>query len=464
MAKNTSRTLIVVLLVLAIGATAAWWILHRPAPQPNVVVFMLDTLRKDGLGCYGRPAGPTPAIDALAADGVRFDQAMAASGWTVPSVASLLTGTWPTLHGAMGKGTDITPIRPELSTAADVFGRAGYDTVGFGNAAFVSPMIGVDRGFDLFDHRYSYNWDTRRADETIDAVLAQLRQRKSRSSFYFIHLFDAHLDYNPPEEYATRHVGTRRNPPLPVDQQDVLDMGTGADGYGPPSLEDRQYLRGLYDAEIDFMDDQIGRFIEALKSLGLYDDTTIVIVSDHGEEFWEHGGFQHGHSLYDELVHIPLVIKLPAAMDLAGRSVAAQVRLIDVMPTMFDVAGIDAPDSFAGRSLLPWAKGSASDDLPAYFESTLYGPPLIARRGPRYKFIQELTRTGVGASVMFDWRQDPGETRDLSIEAREARDDEQSKLLKFHSNNLERARNMSTNEPLSLHPDRIKQLRSLGYL
>ena len=464
MPKNNPRLVVVALVIVAVGAATVGWLLRHPTPQPNVVVFMLDTLRKDGLGCYGRPAGPTPTIDALAADGVRFDQAMAASGWTVPSVASLLTGTWPTLHGAMGRGTEITPIRAELSTAADVFKKAGYDTVGFGNAAFVSPMIGIDRGFDLFDHRYSYNWDTRRAGETIDAALAQLRQRKARSSFYFIHLFDAHLDYNPPEEYATRHVGARRVPALPVDQQAVIDMGTGEDGFGPPTLEDQRYLRGLYDAEIDFMDDQIGRFIDEMKSLGLYETSTIVIVSDHGEEFWEHGGFQHGHSLYDELVHIPLVIKFPETMELAGRSVAAQVRLIDVIPTTLRVAGVDAPDSFLGRSLLPWARGDAGDDLPAYFESTLYGPPLIARRGPRYKFIQELTQAGIGASVLFDWKQDPGETKDLSIEVPEARDEEQSKLLRFHSGNLDRARSMSENEAMSLHPDRIKQLKSLGYL
>jgi len=466
MPKNTSRPLAIGLLIVAVGATAAWWFLGRAsAPQPdNVVVFVLDTLRKDGLGCYGRAAGPTPTIDALAADGVRFDQAIAPSGWTVPSVASLMTGTWPTIHGAMGKGTRITPIRPELSLATQLFKQAGYDTVGFGNAAFVSPMIGIDRGFDLFDHRYSYNWDTRRAGETIDAALAQLRERTSRSSFYFIHLFDAHLDYNPPDEYATRHVGARRDPPLPVDQTAVLAMGTGEDGNGPPTIEDREYLRGLYDAEIDFIDDQVGRFIDELKALGLYDRTTIVITSDHGEEFWEHGGFQHGHSLYDELVHIPLLIKFPAALGLTGRNVESQVRLIDVMPTLFEVADVEPQDSFLGESLLPYSRGEVEKDLPAFCESTLYGPSLIAMRDTRYKFIQELTPAGIGASVLFDWRADPGETRDLSGEAPDARDRQQSRLMEFHSGIVERAKSLPENEPMNLHPDRIKQLKSLGYI
>ncbi len=450
--------------VIVAGVFGLWTRYRTVTAPPTVVVFLLDTVRRDALGCYGHPANPTPNIDAVAADGVKFDQAVSTSGWTLPAVASLMTGTWPTIHGALGRGVWLTPVRPELPMAAEVLKEAGFETVGFANAAFVSPMLGIDRGFDLFDHRFTYNWDTRRADETVDAAIEQLRRRRSRPCFYFIHLFDAHLDYDAPAPYMERFCGGRSQPPTPLTLEDILDLQTGPEGRDPPSIEDIRYVRGAYDAEVAFADANVGRFINELKALGLYERSTIVITSDHGEEFWEHGGFEHGHTLYDELVLVPLVIKPPAGIDPAQRIVGPQVRLLDVMPTVFEILSVETPATFEGVSLMPFVRGESGRDLDALCESTLYGPSFIALRGPRYKYVHRLDAGGNGSGALFDWRNDPGETTDLAAEMPEVAADLRAQLVRMHNGNAARAERMSKLKPVDLSPARIRQLRSLGYI
>ncbi|MFH1755971.1 MAG: sulfatase-like hydrolase/transferase, partial [Candidatus Latescibacterota bacterium] len=204
--KNHARRrmwfVVLAALFIVAAALTAWVTLRTPAEaKQNVMLIIIDTVRRDALGCYGNPLNPSPNIDAVAADGVRFEQAISASGWTLPSVASLLTGTWPTIHGGSGKISKLTAIRDEVPTAAEVMKSAGFQTFAFANAAFVSPMLHLDRGFEVFDHKYTYNDNYRRADETIDAVIPLLDQNRSKANFIMIHLFDPHLDYGAPVPY-----------------------------------------------------------------------------------------------------------------------------------------------------------------------------------------------------------------------------------------------------------------------
>ena len=456
--------------VLAIGivvmAAVVWgWTRQgQPETKPNVFVIVLDTVRQDALGCYGRQAGPTPQLDSLASDGVRFDQAISSSGWTLPAIGSLMTGTWPTIHGAMGDhGTTLTPMRSETPTAAELFKEAGFGTVGFANAAFVSPMLGMNRGFERFDHRYSYNWDVRRADETIDAVISELHKRRDRSSFYFIHLFDAHLDYDPPGPLATRYTGGRNSPAPPLSMPKIKALGRGADAKEPPSDTDAAYVRSIYEGEIDFIDQHVGRLIHEIKVLGMYEQATIVVTSDHGEEFWDHDGFEHGHTLYDELILVPLIIKLPDSVKGTNPVVTPQVRVLDVMPTIFEIHSIDKPESFVGRSLLPLARGESSEDLIAFSESTLYGPPKISVRGPQYKYI-EMLQKGAARGELYHWGNDPGETTDLSSQHPEIARRLRDQLHAHQQKNLFLSKSMSKLRPVDLDPKHIQQLRSLGYI
>ena len=431
-------------------------------PQRVVVVFLLDTVRQDGLGCYGNPLGTTPSIDALAAEGVRFDQAIAPSGWTLPSVGSLLTATWPTIHGGMGKGVQLTPIRPEVATAAEALKDAGFATGAVANAAFVSPMLNLDRGFDMFDHQYTYNWDTRRADASADIAIEWMRDNASKSMFMLLHLFDPHLDYDPPGDYRFRYTEGRTEPAPPLTMTNCLDMRPSKEE--PPSQEDIAYMKALHHGELAFVDAQIGRVVDALKELGLYDEAMIVVTADHGEEFWEHGGFEHGHTLYDELVKVPLVMKFPASQPAANAVVGTQVRMIDIMPTVFEVAGVDEPNTFAGKSLRPAIEGLETAGRPTLCESTLYGITKVAWRADRYKYIHDLDPAGDGKHELYDWQADPGETNNL-IDAQPALASQMRQQLFGAYNEMKLVtRTMSKQEVVNMSPDEIDKLRSLGYI
>jgi len=464
--KPRRLTLVIVALAtVVVAVVAGWWFLNRPsAPSSNIIIILIDTVRRDAISCYGGRPGVTPRIDAVAADGVRFEQAVSTSGWTVPAIGSLLTGAWPTIHGSVGKGLHITPMREELPVATELFKQKGFGTVAFATSAFVSPLLGVDRGFDLFDHEYSVNWEARRADTTITLAIAELRKRKDRPTFYFIHLFDPHLDYDPPREYGSLYTEAEREPAPPLSLGAVLALRTGADGTAPPDPADQSYVRGLYDGEVAFMDSQIGRFVDELKSLDLYERSTIVIVADHGEEFWDHGGFEHGHTLYDELVAIPLIMKFPGEIVPGAPTVKSQVRLLDVGPTLFELADIDPPESFVGQSLMPHVRGETDDDLDAYCESTLYGPPRFAIRGSRYKYVAVPAKHGLVSGELYDWRNDPGETTDLTAEVPDVASRLRADLTEWYQKNAAQAQEMSRVTPIDMHPDRIKLLKSLGYV
>ena len=219
---------------------------ERPSGEGRLSVLMIvDTLRQDALGCYGRDGADTPTLDALAAEGVRFDQAISSSGWTLPSVASMLTGTWPSLHKALGKVSRLTPITDRLPVLAEVYRDAGWTTLGFANAAFLSPLLGLDRGFETFDHEHAYNWDIRRADATVDAALMALDARPGEDVFLLVHIFDAHLDYDPPDGYLEPFVGDRRTPEPPVSMKECLELRRD-EGETPPTTVDLDYLRGVY--------------------------------------------------------------------------------------------------------------------------------------------------------------------------------------------------------------------------
>ncbi len=455
---------LVVLLVatlIAAACYAAWQ--FTDTAKYNVVLVVVDTMRSDALGCYGNPNNPTPRMDALAAEGVRFDTAISTSGWTLPAIGSLVTGAWPTVHGGLGKIVNLTPLRKELPSIAAVLGGYGFNTLGFANAAFVSPMLGFDRGFDVFDHRHAFNQQVRRADETIDAALGAIYGRVTESNFAFIHLFDPHLDYDPPAGWMDKHATFRADPPLPLSLQDCTALCPSG-GQAPPDPQDIAFVKDAYEGEINFVDTQIGRLVDELKRMGIYDRTLLIVTADHGEEFWEHGGFEHGHSLYDELIRVPLIIKPPADIPPVERVVKTQVRLVDVAPTVFDMLGIEQPESFVGESLVPLMNGQKETDRIAFSESTLYGADKLAWRGERYKYLFDMNAKAAVREELYDWRNDPGETRNLLAELPDVAARFRAELTAFRDDLTDQARAMSRPVVKDMSPARIRALKSLGYI
>jgi arylsulfatase A-like enzyme len=351
-----------------------------------------------------------------------------------------------------------------VTTAPEVLQANGYRTIGIANAAFISPMVGIDRGFDHFDHRYSYNDDARHAQLVIDLAIRELHALRGEPAFFFIHLFDPHLNYAPPRGYDTKYTEGRTSPPPPITMEMCHAMQTGEGLRQPPTAEDIAYIRGVYQGEVNFMDAQLGRFVEELKSLGLYEQATLVITADHGEEFWDHQGFEHGHTLYDELVRVPLIMKLPQGVRLTRRTVSEQVRVLDVMPTVFEILEIEKPETFIGESLIPLTRGEADEMRPAFSESTLYGSQKAAWRTDRFKYIHDAAAGPDAIGELYDWREDPSESRNLAEEQPELAKKMRSELFEFYSGLRQRSVSMSATELVNLSPVRIQELRSLGYV
>ncbi len=438
---------------------------ERAQPSvPRVVLVVVDTLRRDSLGCYGHEGDPTPAIDALARDGTRFERAISSSGWTLPAMASLLTSTWPTVHRALGQRTRLTPISEDVPSGVEALQRAGLRTLAVANAAFVSPYLGLARGFDVFDHRHAFNREIRRADASLRRALELIDQEPASPFFLMVHLFDPHLDYDPPSELARAFAGAPREPAPPLSGRACRALAREG---RPPDPRDVAYVRGLYDAEVASVDRALARFWSELAARGLYDDAFVVLTSDHGEEFWEHGGFEHGHTLHDELVRVPLIVKLPKGLPHVP-VVSAQVRVLDLLPTLFDLYGFEPPASFVGESLLPLLDGRDDGDRLAFSESTLYGSQKRALRDGRFTYVIDALRSAEVPEALYDWRADPDETRNLIDERPAEADAMRARYVRF-AEQLERdAADTRPGRMIHMAPGQLDRVRaaleSLGYV
>lgn len=432
---------------------------------PVVVLVLVDTLRRDSLSCYGG-AYPTPNLDALAARGVRFEQAISSSGWTLPAAASILTGVSPSVHQARGKKTRLTPISPDVETVAERLRAGGVRTLAFTNAAFVNPLLGLTRGFEHESHRHAYNQDIRRAGETFAAALGELAHDDGRPTFALIHLFDAHLDYDPPGEFAARYTEGLSDTRRPLSFPDCSRVPPGEQEPGVTPEQVRR-VRAAYEAEVAYVDHELGRFLAALEERGDLARTTVIVTADHGEEFWEHGAFEHGHSLYDELVRVPLLFTPPLGGGEEGRVCAVPVRTLDLAPTLCELLGLAPSPDHEGSSLLSVLRGTDSTPRTALSEGTLYGSDKFALRTERYKLVLDRHPQAQRPLELYDWTIDPLELDDLALR--------EPALARSLANELEArlaalatlARDLRPGEPQDLSPAKRAeyeaQLDSLGY-
>ncbi len=292
-----------------------------PDSRPNLVLITIDTLRADYLSSYGSRRVKTPTLDGLAAEGVLFENAYCQVPLTPPSHASILTGTYPATHGLR----DFTsgPLGPDLPTLATVLEAQGYRTAAFVSAFVLDRSWGLGRGFQLYFDEFDASAggggqqaDVQRpANETLDRALPWLESAEA-PFFLWLHLFDPHHDYEPPEPFRSLY----RDDP--------------------------------YAGEVAWVDSQLARLVGVLRSRGVYEDTLVVATSDHGEGLGQHGEREHGFFLYEEVIRIPLIFKLPSSLGAAGSRVGEVVQSIDILPTVLQVLGLQAPPSVEGRGLL----------------------------------------------------------------------------------------------------------------
>src|SRR6202158_344139 len=419
--------------------------LAAPAAPPNVILITLDTVRADRMGFLGSKLGLTPNLDALARESVVFTHAYSQVPLTAPSHATILTGTYPQFHQV----NDFqVPLAPELPYAPAILRAHGYRTAAFVGAMVLDPHAGFargfDRGFDTFDAGFHqarpgedrYHSTERRGGEVVAHALAWLNQHPRSPFFMWLHLYDAHDPYDPPEPYKSK------------------------------------YAAAPYDSEIAYADSALGKFLSDLRTRGIYDGALIAVMADHGEALGEHGEDTHGFFLYDETIHVPLLIKLPGAAS-TGKKIENQVGLVDVLPTILQAVKIPVPPEVQGESLLGMLMPKpvpaertgtsstldASADRPAYAETDYpqraYGwSPLRALRTGKYLYIK------APRQELYDQSADPKAEHDLSSASTAVAGTLAAQLDAF------RQKTSSSREvPASIvDPEAQQKLAALGYV
>ena len=412
------RPIIHVIALLAGGLLFA-----GPAPaaaKPNVVLITIDTARADRMGFLGSTRGLTPNLDALSKESVVFVRAYSQVPLTNPSHATILTGTYPQFHHINDFAIPLTADLPDLP---ETLHKAGYATAAFVGASILNPKStapGFDRGFDTYD---ADTGERRVGSAVIERATVWIKAHKSQPFFVWIHLYDAHSPYEPPEPYASK------------------------------------YASEPYDGGIAYDDTVIGDLLKQLKSLALFDQTLLAIMSDHGESLGQHGERQHGYFLYDETIHVPLLFKLPAARR-GGTRVNMRAGLVDVAPTILQILGLTIPLAMQGQPLL----SAMESDVPAA-ERTIYSgtdypylafgwSPLHSLRANQFLFIDAPHKE------LYDETADAYAEHNLSAGAPAVTDTLTASLQSFRK----KTSNASAVPKAILDAQEVKKLNALGYV
>ncbi len=449
----TGRTGLLILFALALGSCSETG--QSPKQPRNLILISIDTLCADHLGSYGYERPTSPTIDAIAAEGLLFEDVSTPSPWTLPSHASMLTGLYPNRHGVKSH-TQRLPGR--VKTIAEMFKAHGYDTAGFVNSHNLSTRYGLDRGFGYFDY---IKEDAGQTEPSLVGTRAMqwLKRGKEKPFFLFLHYYDVHSDYTSRPQYEDKFT----HPYSGKADGTTSQLVSVRQGEGALDQTDAEHLIDLYDAGIRQMDDGIKQLVQFLKDNQIYDNSLLVITSDHGEEFLEHGGVLHGRTHYQEVMKIPWIMHGPSIP--AGHRVRQMASLVDLMPTLLGLMGIAAPDGLDGMDLRPaWQQPGVPLDRQFIFaeadhNNTVDGKMIIdikrAVRHPQFKLLYDRSTKDV---QMFDLTQDPNETNNILALEQPMAEIMRTRLANF-MNIQETGPSLS---PLS--EEEIQKLKNLGYL
>ena len=394
----------------------------RAAVAQNVVVVTIDTLRADRVGIYGASNVETPNMDRLAREGAWAPQADAQVPLTRPSHISLFSGLYPPEHGVRDNVS--LPLRNNVTLLAPLFQRQGFATAAFIASSVLDRQSGLARGFDVYSDRFAGNADQRTGDVVAAEAIAWLKNPPKPNFFAWVHLYDPHAPYSPPEPYATRYAGR------------------------------------LYDGEVAWCDELVGRLIDALRGAGTLDNTLVIVTSDHGEALGDHGEEVHGYFVYEATLRIPLVLRGPGIKP--GTRLGSVARLIDLFPTILDLTGLDSrthPSS--GRSLAAGLRGDPMPEEPSFAESLVpllhYGwSDLRAVRDGRWKYIL------APRPELYDLDKDPRELHNTADEqqtrARAMRTGLEAQLRE------EKTASQHDSRASGISPDLLERLGALGYV
>ena len=426
--------------------------------QPNILLIAVETLRADHVHTYGYSRDTTPQMDHFAENAFRFTNLVSTSSWTMPSHMSMLTGLYPGVH----QTTDISlKLDDNIPTLAGVLKNNGYYTAGFVSNHLLESHFGFGKGFDCYDD-FTMNLAARGETEELvrtspplnEAVLTWLRTNYNKRFFLFVHYFDPHYAYNPPPPYDTLFdPGYKGN----VDGCHIETLKPNI------SRKNLNHVISLYDGEIRYTDEYIGALLKELETLGINEKTLIVLIGDHGEEFFEHGGTRHGETLYNEAIRVPLIIKLPGSHKPAVINTLASD--VDLMPTICDYLKVSPPPGLQGKSLLPAMNGTAGEERSYVFSelTVAYTHVTKAIVSRDYKFICHLD---TGTRELYDLAHDPGEKRNLVKTEQQKAAELERELMNFVVSCTRQVSALgSTGNNTVVHDEETKKkLKSLGYM
>lgn len=456
-ASTTARRLALALLLLTLAPALAC---NRakptlPARPISIVLLSLDTLRPDHLGCYGYARPTSPRLDALAHESVLFEHARTPVPWTTPAHMTMLTSLEPDVHKVTH--TALAEVR---FTGPERLHELGYATGGFVNATALDHRFGFTRGFDAYEYTERNSGAAVVNQKALDWLASVTAKDPSRPFLLFVHYYVVHNPYDPPAEFRAPFVKN-------YDLADVKRTEIGP-YHGPTSFSDaqRRAMIDLYDGGVRYGDDAAGALYDGLARLGVLDRTALFVTSDHGEGFGEHGLYNHGNSLYEELLRVPLIVRLPGRVG-AGTRVATPVSHVDLLPTFFDLAGIPPEAGLMGQSLTPaleggtlgdatvWADGTGSQALIEGRWKVIVNGDGRAARIPGWK--------SPGPVELYDLVADPTEQRNLAAERAEQAQQLAERVAAIKADHRLLAKAVATSHA-ELPDDVRERLKSLGYL
>lgn len=451
---------------------------HNNHKVKRVIMIVVDTLRADSLGCYDNTRGNrTPNIDRLAAQSTVFSNAYVSSAWTLPSMASIFTGLPVAVH--MTRERD-SILPDEVTTVTEILAEDGYQTCAIVGNAALSRKRRLWRGFG--DRYLCSDSGARKlliGEKLLKTIVPSRRPRgnstesltelakdcveinRDRDMFLWLHYKDPHFPYTPPEKFLP----LGQEPPKRIGKAWEEPLDVFLSGFFDPTLKERNWMRVLYDGEVSHVDEYIGRFLEYLKKLELYEDSLIILTSDHGEEFWEHDGVGHAHSQYNELIHVPLIIKLPGSND--GKIIAKAVSLESLAPTILQQCEITLQDRIFTAKPLDFQRrtGGIKQDKPIISEGQVLYEDRIAVifDNLKYKYIRKLL---TGDEELYDLSTDPGETTNIAHTHKD-KVKQANVLLEQHrlsSEEIKQQLQLENGNTEALDRETIERLKSLGYI
>ncbi len=435
----------------------------------NLLILCLDTLRTDRMSAYGHDRPTTPRIDQLAEQGALFELALSQSNWTVPATASILTSLYPSEHGAGVKGeirnlmeSEVQQLRKETRTLGQILSEAGFRTALLSANPYLFGRF--KRGFDVAE--------VERTDATTltDKAIAFVDTADENPFFLYVQYMDLHPPITPPGPFFNmfgKEIPGKRGKP-----HTDWRFGSHNNFKGPNFRQFRDHRLALHDGALRYVDTEIGRLIDTLQQAGHMKDTLIVVTSDHGEEYWDHAaqeralaedprglwGIGHGHSMYQELLRVPLLFRGPGIEE--GRRIDCPARLVDIVPTAMEMLGLPIPGGLRGTSLTPFlsttVKSPICEPRPSLAESPAFGPDSKAITFGGYKLVRRYD----GFVQLFDLERDPGELIDLSDERPEL----VAELTDLIEHELSGVDPDASDETMDFDEDTLEQLRTLGYI